>query len=856
MKKIYFLFCLVFGFGTTAQIVNIPDANFKAKLLSASPSNQIASTNGIYYGSINWNPGGYISIDTNGDGEIQVSEAIVVKWLNISNSDIADLTGIEAFPNLQVLLCHNNSLTSINISNNLNVLVCRFNLLTNITLSSSIGLREFICNNNQLTSLDVSQFTNLRTLNCRNNQLYSLNLSYLSQLSNLYCDYNQLSSLNVQQIPLLLNFSCRSNLLNNLDVSLNNHLYYLDCGNNLLSSLNVTQNSNLNNLNCGSNQLVYIDVSQNLNLRVFNCSDNQLQNLNLLQNEELENLNCYVNQLENLFLSENQNLNHLNCSYNQLDILDLSNNPLLNLLSCANNELTYINIKNNGSHTWEDDNYGNSTLYFADNPNLEFICTDLNDIANVQNKIDIFGYTSTCNVNDYCSFTPGGTFYVVQGNIYFDIDNNGCDVTDPGFPNMRMNIANATSSSTNITGQMGSYYIPVGAGTHTITPNFFNPSYFNLSPSPIIVDFPTMASPHIQDICVTPNGQHSDVEVTILPIDVAQPGFDANYKIVYKNIGNQAENGDVTLAFQDDVLDYVTSTPVYDATGTNTLTWNFTNLVPFETREILVTFNVNGPTETPSVNIGDVLNYTAEIAIINIDEDLSNNISTLSQIVFGSYDPNDKVCIEGETITSSMVGEYVSYMIRFENTGTYPAQNIVVKDMIDETKFDISTLQPISGSHEFYTRINDNKVEFIFENINLDFNDPNNDGYVAFKIKTLPTLSLNDTFSNEANIYFDYNFPITTNNFTTTVQNALSSQDFEFTNEFTLYPNPVKDVLNIQSKNGMEIQSVEIYNVLGQVVIAVPNATQSIDVSSLETGSYFIKMNTERGSATSKFIKE
>ncbi len=56
-----------------------------------------------------------------------------------------------------------------------------------------------------------------------------------------------------------------------------------------------------------------------------------------------------------------------------------------------------------------------------------------------------------------------------------------------------------------------------------------------------------------------------------------------------------------------------------------------------------------------------------------------------------------------------------------------------------------------------------NKVEFIFENINLPFDDANNDGFVAFKIKTKSSLVLGDTFSNSANIYFDYNFPIVTN---------------------------------------------------------------------------------------------
>ncbi|MBK8601206.1 MAG: hypothetical protein IPN80_12255 [Flavobacterium sp.] len=79
-----------------------------------------------------------------------------------------------------------------------------------------------------------------------------------------------------------------------------------------------------------------------------------------------------------------------------------------------------------------------------------------------------------------------------------------------------------------------------------------------------------------------------------------------------------------------------------------------------------------------------------------------------------------------------------------------------MKDIIDMSKFDINTLIPIKGSHNFETRIsNTNKVEFIFQNINLPFDDFNNDGYVSFKIKTKPSLVIGDTFSNLGNIYFE-----------------------------------------------------------------------------------------------------
>ena len=116
---------------------------------------------------------------------------------------------------------------------------------------------------------------------------------------------------------------------------------------------------------------------------------------------------------------------------------------------------------------------------------------------------------------------------------------------------------------------------------------------------------------------------------------------------------------------------------------------------------------------------------------------------------------------------------------------------------------------------------------------------------------------LGNTFTNTANIYFDYNFPIVTNTASTTVS-ALSTQDFNFGTYFTLYPTPAKEILNIYVKGQIGVKSVTIYNILGQLVLAHTNAESisSLDVSQLKTGTYFIKLVTYRGTASQQFIKE
>ena len=139
MKKLYFLLIITFVFSANAHIVNIPDANFKAKLLSASASNQVASTIAapadLEAFSYFFSP-----IDSNNDGEIQISEAQAIKWLNISNSNISDLTGIEEFTNLYHINCSSNQILNIDFSsiNNLEIINSSNNQIQNMVLPLNV----------------------------------------------------------------------------------------------------------------------------------------------------------------------------------------------------------------------------------------------------------------------------------------------------------------------------------------------------------------------------------------------------------------------------------------------------------------------------------------------------------------------------------------------------------------------------------------------------------------------------------------------------------------------------------------------------------------------------------------------
>ena len=844
MKNELILLFLVFGSITSAQIINFPDANFKnalvnTKCVDSDNNNSIDS-----------------DADLNNDGEIDVSEAVKVNTLDIDSLSISSLAGIDNFKYLKHLDCSFNKLTSVDVQSltNLVSLNCSSNQLTSLDIQSLTNLVSLYCSSNQLTSLNVQGLTNVITLSCGSNQLTSLNVQGLTNLRFFYCSSNQLTSLNGQGLTNLINLDCSSNQLTSLnvqglinlrylvsfrnqltslDVNALTNLVSLDCYSNQLTSLNVQGLTNLEDLSCGSNQLNSLNVQGLTNLITLSCHSNQLTSLYVNGLTNLEWFYCSSNQLTSLYVQGLTNVKYLDCYSNQLTSLNVQGLINLRYLDCSRNQLTSLNIKGTNLK-------GNE--HFFENRNLIYICCNEQRIKDIKNKTLSNGQHN-CEVNSYCSFTPGGKFYILDGENAFDENNNGCDDLAIKLPYSKYNITTGSKSGTFISNSNGKYSIPLPDGKHIITPILENHVAFTITPLSFTITFPTTSDTITQNFCITSKGIYRQTNITVIPLSPpARPGFDAKYKIVWENVGNQIESGTLNFTYDETLLDYITASQTEAQVADGIVRWNFTNLPPFEKREITVTLNVNRPTDTPAVNAGDKLYLRASIL---------DNIFSLENTVVGSYDPNDKTCLQGDRIKTDMIGKYVDYLIRFENTGNYATENVVVKDIIDTRRFDVSTLKITDASHKVYTRIEGNKVEFIFEKIQLPFDNANNDGYIAFKIKTLPTLGLGDSLKNMVDIYFDYNFPIRTNEAKTSITWSKGTTDN--TAIINIIPNPVGNILYLQTDETWI--KAEIFDISGRIMRTVSLDSQSIDVSSMESGTYIIKLRNGDKSGKVKFVK-
>jgi hypothetical protein len=350
---------------------------------------------------------------------------------------------------------------------------------------------------------------------------------------------------------------------------------------------------------------------------------------------------------------------------------------------------------------------------------------------------------------------------------------------------------------------------------------------------------------------------YADIATILVPTRQPRPGFTYTNKIIYTNLGTQTVASG-TLTFTKDARVTITANTQTGTVPTpNGFTYNFTNLLPFEVRMMTVTMQV--PT-IPTVALGNLLTNSVSITPLTGDVVPANNAASIAQIVIGSYDPNDKMEARGEQILHSSFtsNDYLTYTIRFENTGTASAINVRVNDVLD-AKLDETSIKMESASHSYVMDRIGNTINWRFDDIELPATITNpiaSNGYIQFKIKPKPGYAIGDIIPNTAAIYFDFNPPIITNTFQTRFVTVLALDEFE-NGSFVFYPNPASDFVTITLKDSTNSLSIIIvYDVMGKMILQKKTigtiTSDTIDLSSVNPGIYFIEVQTENNTKVVK----
>ncbi len=150
-----------------------------------------------------------------------------------------------------------------------------------------------------------------------------------------------------------------------------------------------------------------------------------------------------------------------------------------------------------------------------------------------------------------------------------------------------------------------------------------------------------------------------------------------------------------------------------------------------------------------------------------------------------AYDPNDKQVFPlGYTDEHWLLPETKQeFLVRFQNTGNAPAQDVRIQDTID-VNFDLSTFKLVANSHSVMATINQETrvADFFFENIQLPDstnNESESHGLISYAITPLAELPVGTELNNTAYIYFDNNEAIVTNTTWVTIHECGGEAEFE-----------------------------------------------------------------------------
>lgn len=908
----------LFTITSTAQYVNIPDANFRAWL----------------------NNNGYASCMNSTLMDTTCSLIVNATKVNCAQSNISDLDGIQYFDNLDTLICYSNSNIISFPAIHASLLYLDARYLSNLTsypfFPPSLLYINVTGNGSGLTSLPTLP-PGLIHLGCSANDLTVLP-TLPATLTYLDCSYNLISALPALPSGLQL-LTCSNNSLTNLP-SLPAGLSILDCSHNQLPSLPTLPNS-LTVFDCAGNQLTNLPALPNgllhlfiddnsisglpnvpASLQQFKCKNNLFTSLPLFpnslsvldcSNNLLTSLPAYSTSLLELYCSTNfltsldplpVYLNKLSCDHNQLSALPVLT-PYLDFLNCSNNPITILPALPASLSQF----YCDTTLI----TNIPALPSGLNklsvsdcqltvlpDLPDTMNYLDISytpltclphilnifnfkwsGTNLTCLPNVVQIFNPSPsvsslglcqpsgncpTFWNISGNVYNDVNsdclNNAEDnleyipvILDSSGIFMQMFLTDVNGNYSFRTFN-GSYTVHVD--TTQLPFDVFCPASF----SHTSVISTTNTHDSLANFGLQCKSGFDLVSKDITPSSMIRPGAQP---VIHINAGDAATFYGTSCAngIGGSVQAVISGPASYLSAAAGAFT-------PTSVTGDTITWNVNdfslsSPTAdfnfiaqvASSATTSDTICVQLSAFPLAGDNNISNNTFTSCYPVLNSFDPNEKYMSPSGDVDTSQ--QWFDFVVFFQNTGNAPAEDIYILDSLS-VALDASTFTFLSSSHEVTTQLlPGNVLRFNFPDINLPdstTNEPASHGNVHFKIKRKDALPPGTVISNLAYIYFDYNPPIVTNSVSATLTLPLSVYDLS-ENSVTIYPNPTNGIVYLSTPS-FPVYKVEIYSMHGENVFQNKfegHTNMQINLSHLTKGMYFIKFIGEKVNTVQKIIK-
>ena len=451
-------------------------------------------------------------------------------------------------------------------------------------------------------------------------------------------------------------------------------------------------------------------------------------------------------------------LNDSGQEFNRMFVQDMDNNGTLDIIGVRFTGLIYL-FRNYSSFFAPYEIINDETIAGIGGHQRAFI-TDLdgdyiNDVIGQRYGVQWFKGESFASL--------------ISGKTYWDDNEN--QQLDGGEIGIQDQVVSIDPGAVNAwTNNQGNYFFVVAPGNYDLSltsgalwqPTTPNTAALQINQSPVSVNFGLQSIDDIYE-------GYSDIQSA-----PTRCGFRVPFWLTYKNSGTLFADGTLTLEI-DSLAIFVEANPVPDQIDGNVLTWNFENLPPTYSGQIVIDL------EMPPVDfLGSPVTFSSNLELA--EPGTTNVVFTATEVEYESiincaYDPNDKLVspsfVDYDNYT--LFGDTLEYTVRFQNTGTDTAFTVRIEDQLAPA-LDWSTFTPRTSSHPMSVELReDGRAIFLFENILLPdstTNEPASHGFVKFRIVPKNGLPEETSIENWAGIYFDFNPPIITN----TVTNIMVSE--------------------------------------------------------------------------------
>lgn len=481
-------------------------------------------------------------------------------------------------------------------------------------------------------------------------------------------------------------------------------------------------------------------------------------------------------------------------------------------------------------------------------------------------SVTVTDTANNCESHENVIIEEDSECYVTISGFVYDDDSVSDCILDAGTDRAQFQLVGLDNNQFTFTDENGFYSFQTEPGTHEVTYETESQLFDPLCVDPITVTVPNFGDSSTDNNFFVEGLYYTDLQLYLSKTPI-RPGFNHYVSANVFNFANETVTGSYTHTHDPNQIFIESEPPAtsYDAV-TRVITWDYTNLNPYETYLFRMKFTTDA-----SLTIGTVIENTGEISTFATDFDPENNIKTCTRVVSGSYDPNDKEVqypFEGWEPHTYLPGSLaeLTYRIRFQNTGTDTAFTVIVEDELDYL-IELRDIVPGPASHPYTISVRDgNVLQFNFNNILLPdstTNEAASHGFVFFNVNLTDDVVEGDMIYNQAAIFFDYNTPIYTNEVETYFEYPVGVEEEAVKESISLQPNPTSGQTNFYfSLQSAQKVTIDLMDISGKVVTQIlenelcsTGAHQIlVNTSDLQNGTYIVRLTKDKELITRKLV--